>query len=165
MPDILQPVLRIRARQRAEREQPRHEADIGFRFTGLDELVHLSEHREVVPGLRRHGPPARDDARQRAGQLADRHEPATALLVVCAHRTPTSALRWYTEASCKFSPITPRPSTSLSGDSRGSSWRGWGDLLAAVVREDRVQSLPGEGGHGRALFGGENFQLVPYAPG
>ena len=53
---------------------------------------------------------------------------------------------------------------SLSGDPRGSSWRGWGDLLAAVVREDRVQPLPGERGHRRALFGGENFQLVPYAP-
>ena len=62
-------------------------------------------------------------------------------------------------------PITSRSSMSLSGDPRGSSWRGWGDLLAAVVREDRVQPLPGKRGHRRALFGGENFQLVPYAPG
>ena len=54
---------------------------------------------------------------------------------------------------------------SLSSDPRGSSWRGWGDLLAAVVREDRVQPLPGKRGHRRALFGGENFQLVPYPLG
>ena len=64
-------------------------AEIGLRFADLDEPIDLAQRGEVMPGLRRHAAPARDDARQRVGQLADRHEPATFLLFV-AHRTPSS---------------------------------------------------------------------------
>ena len=41
------PVFWVGARQRAEREQPRHEAQLGVRFARGDELRHLVELREV----------------------------------------------------------------------------------------------------------------------
>ena len=49
--------------------------EIGLHFAGLNELIDLAQRGEVVPGLRRHGATARDNARQRVGQLTERHEP------------------------------------------------------------------------------------------
>ena len=42
-PDILKPIAAVGARQRTDREHPRHEAQVGVRFTGRDELRHLVE--------------------------------------------------------------------------------------------------------------------------
>ena len=39
--------------QAAQRQQPRHEAQIGVRFTGPDKLVHLIGLSEVMPSLGR----------------------------------------------------------------------------------------------------------------
>ena len=64
-------------------------------------------------------------------------------------------------SSLSLSQSTP---AALSGYLRGTSWCGRGDLRAAVVREDCVQPLPGEGGHRSALFRGKNLQLVPHTP-
>ena len=60
-PDILAPVAGVGARQGAERHHPRHEAEIGVRFTGreLDKLAQNPGRRDIDvtplrgrPGLR-----------------------------------------------------------------------------------------------------------------
>ena len=48
---VLMPVSGIGAGQGAERQQPRHEAEIGVRFAGPDKLVHLIGLGEVVDRL------------------------------------------------------------------------------------------------------------------
>ena len=50
---VLMPVTGIGAGQAAQRQQPRHEAEIGVCFTGPDKLAHLIESCEVVAGLGR----------------------------------------------------------------------------------------------------------------
>ena len=50
-PLVLQPAAGVGAGQGAERHQPRHEAEIGVRFAGPDQLVHLIEAGEVAPRL------------------------------------------------------------------------------------------------------------------
>ena len=50
-PDILKLIAEVGARQRTEREHPRHEAQVGVRFTGRDELRHLVELGEVAARL------------------------------------------------------------------------------------------------------------------
>ena len=52
-PLVLQPAAEVGAGQGAERHQPRHEAKIGVRFAGPDQLVHLIEAGEVAPRLGR----------------------------------------------------------------------------------------------------------------
>ena len=46
-------VTGVGARQAAQCQQPRHEAEIGFRFACRDKLVHLIGQGEVVQRLRR----------------------------------------------------------------------------------------------------------------
>ena len=90
-PDVLKPLLWIGTRQAAQCQQPRHEADIGFRFARLDELIDLVETGEVVPRLGcgwRQG--AAVGQLDRPGDIADRHESATVLLVVLAHQSSRS---------------------------------------------------------------------------
>ena len=41
-PDVLKPGFWVRARQGAQGEQPRHEAEIGVRLARLDELIDLA---------------------------------------------------------------------------------------------------------------------------
>ena len=79
----LQAVAGLAARQRAQREQPRHEAGIGFRFSRLYELIDLVELREV---------PRRSSCGhgQVEGEIADVNKPAAFLLFVCAHRSYTA---------------------------------------------------------------------------
>ena len=48
---------------------------IRLRFAGLNELVHLAQQGEMVPGLGGHGTPAPFDTRQPHSHLPDRHEP------------------------------------------------------------------------------------------
>ena len=55
VPHVLPAVPRIRSRQRAEGEQPRHEAEIGVGLARLDELIDLVQRGEVVPDLGRGG--------------------------------------------------------------------------------------------------------------
>ena len=85
----LVPIFWVGARQRAEREQPRHEAQIGVRFARGDELRHLVELREVsrlaaaiTAGWHR-------DVGQVDGNIADRNKPTAVLLFVFAHRGPS----------------------------------------------------------------------------
>ena len=51
LPLVLEPVTGVGAGQAAQRHQPRHEAQIGVRFAGPDQLVHLVGQGEVVPRL------------------------------------------------------------------------------------------------------------------
>ena len=122
-PDVLFPVPWIGARQTAQREQPRHEAEIGLRFARLDELINLAQRGGMVPSLCRHYPPARDDARQRAGHVADGHKPANwsrgaahcskikiDTPIFSAHHTRAKSLHatgnprgWRTHARCSIS--------------------------------------------------------------
>ena len=50
-PLVLQPAARVGAGQGTQCHQPRHEAEIGVRFAGPDQLVHLIEAGEVAPRL------------------------------------------------------------------------------------------------------------------
>ena len=52
-PDVLFPVPWIGARQTAQREQPRHEAEIGVGLARFDELIDLVQCGEVMPRLQR----------------------------------------------------------------------------------------------------------------
>ena len=62
---------------------PSHEADIGFRFARLYELIDLVKLREV---------PRRSSCGhgQVEGEIADVNKPAAFLLFVCAHRSYTA---------------------------------------------------------------------------
>ena len=87
-PDVFLPVPWIRARQRAEGEQPRHEPKIGLRFAGLDELIDLLQCGEVVPRLGRGGRQGSTAGQfDRPGHVAEGNKSVSFLLVVFAHRS------------------------------------------------------------------------------
>ena len=89
-PDVLKPGFWVRARQRAEGEQPRHEAHVGVRFARLDELIDLMECAEVVSCLER-GRPRRQAATtwplDRPGDVAEENKAVSFLLFVFTHRS------------------------------------------------------------------------------
>ena len=87
VPHVLPAVPGIRSRQRAEGEQPRHEAEIGVGFARLDELIDLVKRGEVVPGLGRGGGQAVTSRQvDRRGHIIKGHEPADGSRRV-AHRS------------------------------------------------------------------------------
>ena len=79
-PDVLRAVAWVRARQRTEREQPRHKAQVGIRVARGDELRHLVERGEVAASLGRalsargHRDAGQIDI---SDQVADGHEPVS----------------------------------------------------------------------------------------
>ena len=79
----------VGARQTAQREQSRHETEIGVCLARADELRHLVEHGEVVPCLER-GEAGGQDATagqfDTSGHFTERHEPADRSRR-CTHRS------------------------------------------------------------------------------
>ena len=89
-PDVLQPLLWVGARQAAQREQPRHEPEIGLRFAGLDELIDLVQCGEVVSCLERGRPGGQavtTGPLDRPGDVAEGNKSVSFLLFVFTHRS------------------------------------------------------------------------------
>ena len=96
--DVLKPVAWVGARQAAQREQPRHEADLRIGFARLHELRHLVEACEGTSRWRRVGAVSQGaiaGERDRLGDVAERNESVscTRQSLVLLWATPCRASR------------------------------------------------------------------------